>query len=141
MYLLLKKSPPIFFLLSSVGCLSSTVDNNIYRVWSFIEGYLLYLGLCPSTAICPGSVMRGKDNWRRQGVGWRWGCLRVIGDACEPPEGRAEMDGGILENRDSCSLISSSINTWTSAAPWTYVDTVKGTCHAHFKVYIWVYFI
>lgn len=27
------------------------------------------------------------------------------------------MDGGTLEKRDSCSLISSSISTWTRAAP------------------------
>ena len=29
------------------------------------------------------------------------------------------MDGGILANKVSCSLISSNINTWTSAAPGT----------------------
>lgn len=34
------------------------------------------------------------------------------------------MDGGILANRVSCSLISSSINTWTSAAPETQTERV-----------------
>lgn len=41
----------------------------------------------------------------------------MLGDACKPLGRQAEMDGGTLVKRDSCSLISSNIRTWTRAAP------------------------
>lgn len=55
------------------------------------------------------SEIRGRDRWRQQGDGCRRGA--PLGGACTPPGGRAEVWGEAVANRDSCSLISSSINT------------------------------
>ena len=111
-------------------CGSTTIQHVCESVSCLCGEFCLwYLGFCASEADWPGSLersaIRGRDSWRRQGDGWRWGCLRALGDARAPPGGRAEMDGGILANRVSCSLISSNINTWTSAAPETQTERLR----------------